>query len=247
MENKNKVFATLIAAIMVFSFLSVAQLLPVSAQTGLSPTCTSTVSGYSGSFNYCTVTLVTGWNLVSLPVVPNSTYIPPSQLKGSYSNYFSGPANSVNNLFTHSYLGLVSKVYSYSARTKTWTFCIVVSGPSCTGTLTTMVDGSAYWVFTTGAAVLGVGGWIVQPGAVPPAYTLYQGWNLVGFKPQPTIAPEETENYFESVASYIDAAHVYTWSYSSPAVWVLLGPTDSIPVGNGMWVFLTTTSAVLYP
>jgi len=248
LENKNKIFATIVTAIMLFSFISLVQVLPVAAT---SPTanpylCNDSAPSYTGSFNYCRIHLVLGWNLVSLPVVPNSTALTAAQiLKPAYNQFFVGAANSVNNVFNRTGIEFVTSVYTYNGHT--WSFCITKSLllGACSNTMT-MVDGSAYWVLTTSANVaLAVGGWIIQPASAPPGYSLVKGWNLVGFKPQPSIGVEETGTYLSSLGSNYDTAHVYSWDNVNGA-WVLLGGTDNIPVGNGMWVFLTSAQT-LYP
>ncbi len=263
MESKNKFFATIVTAIMLFSFISLSAMLPVRATTpvGLPYTCNSTVSYYTGSFNYCTITLVSGWNLISLPVVPNSTVITAAQLKNkAYVQYFAGAANTIGNLFTKEGLPELAHsptvaVWTYNAKTATWLFCTLTATTDCSAssTLKTMVDGAAYWVLTTSPVTLMVGGWVIVPQMVPPSYTLYKGWNLVGFKPQPTIASEYASAYFSSLTGSYDPAHVYAWQNPSPSGWLLLTigstPTsgDMIPVANGMWVFVTATTATLTP
>jgi len=203
--------------------------------------CTS--SG-GGSFNYCKLSLVQGWNLISLPVVPNSTAITAAQLKyTAYQDFFTGPSNSVNNIFNSTGLASVTSVWTYNG--KTWLFCTVSDG-SCSGSLTTMVDGSGYWVFTTSnTVVLSFGGWIIQQGSAPPAYTLVQGWNLVGFKPQPTIAPETVGPYLSSVTGDYNANNV--WLYDNQAgTWIRATGSTPIPVGEALWVY-TTAPATLTP
>ena len=57
-------------------------------------------------------------------------------------------------------------------------------------TLTTMVDGLGYWINMTHADTLYVLGYVILPASSPPTYSLSTGWNLIGFKPGPTIQSE---------------------------------------------------------
>jgi hypothetical protein len=192
-----------------------------------------------------TITLYQGWNLISLPVVPNSTAITSAQLKyPAYSLFFVGAANSVNNMFNKTGLGLITSVYTYNG--KTWLSCTVKSG-SCVGTLTTMVDGSGYWVFTTSnTVVLSFGGWITQPASAPPSYALVKGWNLVGFKPQPTIQTETAAQYLTSISGSYDPNNVWVYDNTSGA-W-MQGASTTLTPGEAMWILVTSPSgATLTP
>jgi len=179
------------------------------------------------------IPLVQGWNLISLPAVPNSTVLTAAQLKSSaYSLFFTGPANSVDNMFNKTGLASVTSVWTYNG--KSWLSCVVSAG-SCSGTLTTMVDGAGYWVLTTSSSVvLGFNGWSIQPLSSPPSYSLVQGWNLVGFTPEPTIGQESTSSYLSSLNGNYNRVYLYdntsgTWSEN---------PAELQP-GQAVWVYVT--------
>jgi uncharacterized repeat protein (TIGR01451 family) len=104
------------------------------------------------------IALKTGWNLISLPLIPN---------------------NSAIGTVLAGVLGNVSIVYGYdpSAGWKSY----IPGGP--TPSLTTMVDGKGYWINMIAAATLTVNGVVNPlPPTTPPAYSVAAGWNLIGFK-----------------------------------------------------------------
>jgi hypothetical protein len=194
----------------------------------------------SSNSQIVSIQLLAGWNLISLPVAPNSTAITAAQLKyTAYQDFFTGPSNSVNNMFNKTGLAYVTSVYTYNG--KTWLFCTVKSG-SCGGTLTTMVDGSGYWVFTTSnTVVLSFGGWIIQPASAPVAYTLVKGWNLVGFKPQPMVQNEMVGQYLTSISGSYDQNNV--WVYASTG-WIRANSNYMLQPGQAMWILMTAPAAL---
>jgi hypothetical protein len=207
----------------------------------ISPCATS--SSYSGSFEYCKLPpLVQGWNLISLPVVPNSTAITAAQLKyPAYSVFFAGPANSINNLFNATGLKHISGVWAYTG--ETWLYCTVKSG-SCSGTLTTMQDGVGYWVLTTGSSVvLNFEGWVIQPSSAPPTYTLVQGWNLVGYKPEPSVTNETLGTYLSSITGHYDPNNVWVYNNDSQS-WIRADASFELQPGQAMWILMTSPATL---
>lgn len=99
-----------------------------------------------------TISLVAGWNLVSLPLVPLSTKI--GSVLGGVD-----PANNVT--VVESFQGGGWKVFT----------------PPNKGSLTTMVDGVGYWIYMAHPAVFRILGYVIPPGAAPPTYKLTAGWN----------------------------------------------------------------------
>ena len=104
------------------------------------------------------IALKSGWNLISLPLIPNNSAI---------ATVLAGV------------LGQVSIVYGYDPSTGWKSY--IPGGP--TPSLTTMVDGKGYWINMTAAATLTVNGVVNPlPPTTPPAYSVAAGWNLIGFK-----------------------------------------------------------------
>ena len=169
--------------------------------------------------------LFTGWNLVSTPIVPNNNL-----LKSILAPQLAA--------------GEVTIVWSYTGTPRTWQKFI----PPSTGTLTTIVDGNGYWIYMTAPDTLLVGGTVIPPGVAPPTYRLLAGWNLIGFKPQPTLANETTSQFLASLASSdYDSAHVWVWDNYAGA-WVKAGPSTWLAPGQALWVYVTSpTGATLRP
>lgn len=173
------------------------------------------------------IPLNAGWNLVSSPVVPNNNAIK-SML---------APLIAANE---------VTIVWGYvgTGTTRAWASFT----PPSTGTLTTMVDGNGYWIYMKVPDILFVGGTVIPPGALPPAYSLAPNWNLVGFKPQPTITSMTVNAYLSSINLAYDHANV--WIFETDGSWIRV-PLDGstlIKPGRAMWIFvIASTGATLKP
>jgi hypothetical protein len=173
-----------------------------------------------------TITLYQGWNLISLPVVPANTAIGTVLASPIADGSFTG---------VMSYQGGAWKSATLNPTTHK------LSGP-----LTTMQDGYGYWIFMTKADTLSVTGYILAPPpALPPAYKLTAGWNLVGFKPQPTIQTETVEQYLTSISGSYGNVWIYN---NASASWIHGTSTTMLTPGEAMWIFVTSPSgATLTP
>ncbi len=166
------------------------------------------------------IPVVAGWNLISLPVVPNNN-------------------NLKTILAPQIATGHLTIVWSYLTATKSW----ISFTPPSTGTLTTLVDGKAYWVRMTTADTIIVGGTVIPPAVGPPSYVLPQGWNLLGFKPQPNIENETVSFYLSSISSGYDPNSVYIYNNLSGAWTKANGNTLLLP-GQGLWIYVTSATPV---
>ena len=123
-----------------------------------------TVTVSQGVFDVADVTLVQGWNLISLPLIP---------LDSSVNAVLAGILNDVNSVWYWS-----GQWYSF-----------VPGGPS---DLTSMRDGKAYWINMKTAQNLTLAGREMPQGnQLPPTYNVVVGWNMVGFKSTATNVPAE--------------------------------------------------------
>jgi len=166
------------------------------------------------------ISLVQGWNLISLPLIPANTPI---------GTVFGGLALA----------GESSIIWSYQGGK--W-LSATLSGTKFTGTLTTAKDGFGYWVYMTKADTLWVNGYIfAPPPATPPSYSLTAGWNLVGFKPQPTVTTESLSSYLSSITGDYDTAHVYLYQ-NSLGTWT--NTETSLAPGQAVWVYMTTPATL---
>ena len=168
------------------------------------------------------VTLVQGWNLVSLPVVPDNPTI---------TTVLSSQIAS----------GKVSIVWSYTGSPKTWKFF----QPGKSSTLATMNDGAGYWVYMTKTDTLYVTGSVIPPAALPSTYQLNAGWNLIGFKPQPTIQNETVSQYLISISGKYDSNNVWVYDNAGGA-WTRATSSTWIVPCQAMWI-LVTAPATLRP
>ena len=162
--------------------------------------------------------LQAGWNLISLPVVPTQT----------------ATAKLLAPLIQLNELGIV---WGFTPPS-TWSYF----KPPNLGTLASMVDGKGYWVLVTDPINITIVGFVITPGAPPPTYSLATGWNLIGFKPQPTIQNETVSQYLTSVNTKYTLAWVYN---NTEATWTKATPLRQLWPGQGMWISLNATATLI--
>lgn len=164
------------------------------------------------------IDLVAGWNLISLPIVP---------------------VNPKIDIVLASQLGSneIVSVWTYSGTPKAWLFYT----PGKPSTLTTMSDGNAYWIYMLAPDRLYIDGTVIAPNSVPPSYSLSLGWNLVGFKPQPTIENETVSQYLSSIAGSYDANNVWVYDNTGGS-WIRADSSYMLQPGQAMWILMTAPS-----
>lgn len=156
-----------------------------------------------------TVPLDEGWNLISLPLIPNDTDIE-TILVGVSSN--------------------VATVWHYDTETKAWSSW----APVWSGDLLTMEDGKGYWIQMNTADTLVVEGVeFPLPPALPPAYPVFEGWNLIGFK---SCTPRTASDYL--------AAIEYTVMYDGQGQRIM--DSDYLEPGCGYWL-AAPQDGTIYP
>ena len=105
-----------------------------------------------------TIELDSGWNLISLPLIP--TY------GGNITTFLSSISANVLTVWA----------YDPVAGWTSW-------APGWGGDLTAMEDGLGYWINMSGADTLSFAGVeLPLPPLTPPTYDVAVGWNLIGFK-----------------------------------------------------------------
>jgi len=147
---------------------------------------TATATNYSGLeadeahtshrlciMNTAGIPLVRGWNLISLPLIPDNPDIDVVL------------AELVED-------GTVIEVDTYSRPDNKWLTWVADGMAPCD--LDVMVDGVGYWVKMAEADVLVIHGinLPVAGAGVPPTYQLYKNWNLIGFK---SVFPRSVVDY----------------------------------------------------
>jgi len=171
------------------------------------------------------IQLSEGWNLISLPLIPDATAI---GVVISNSTLGSGDVSNV---------GIIR---GYDPATGEFPYYIPATG---SGDLTEMRDGYGYWVFMNAADTLAVTGRVMPaPPEVPPSYDVVVGWNLIGFKSTVDMgAAEYLANLGETypvVWSY-DAG---TGTYSN-----VKDDAEAMEVGHGFWLWATEPGTIVPP
>ena len=186
----------------------------------------------SGASTY-PVSLVQGWNLISVPLVPQNT--PISTVLGALAA-----------------AGAFTNVWSYQGGT--WKSATLnPTTHAITGPLTTMQDGLGYWIYMNQNDTLYVNGYVIPPAASPPSYSLPVGWNLIGFKPQPTVTSEQTggtSGYLNSIEA-TPAGPKYdvtsVWIYDNVhGTWTRATDSTTINPGQALWIYMYS-AGTLHP
>jgi len=179
------------------------------------------------------ITLQEKWNLISLPLVP---------LVGASAN--------INDLLLSipaADRAKILSIWNYDRCTDKW--ATFGNGQS---SLTTMVDGDAYWVRVTypiTSPLCGNISWWVfgtekpMPPASPAQYPVCDGWNMVGFL---------------GTASSTPAAYLWNWAGNMPVIygwnqgcwtvqdWELID-VETLDPGQGYWMAFNGGGAVYVP
>jgi len=151
------------------------------------------------------VDLAKGWNLMSLPLVPADPSI---------------------EVVLSGILVDLESVWSYDRETNTW----FSYSPGVPSTLIQMVDGKGYWVKMTSATTLIIDGTeLPPPPALPPAYKVVPGWNLIGFK---EITTMNASDYLAGV-TWVRMYDFYDGAYH------IVLPDDLMVPGRGYWIAVT--------
>jgi len=166
------------------------------------------------------ITLIEGWNLISLPLIPESSAIE-TVLAGIMDDvisvwyYDAADPNPVPEERWRSYDPEHSEVAD----------------------LHTIEDGKAYWIrMAKGADLTVVGIATALPGEMPRAYSVVEGWNMVGFQSTETM---QAKDYLEGTAL------VRVYKFESGA-WSIVQPAQDMEPGLGYWVAFSEPGTI-YP
>jgi len=207
-----------------FAFIGWTSTGGITVTDNISPATTLELTGPGTlTANYgVSISMQTGWNLISLPLVPSDPLIG-DLLK---------PLLAKNE---------VVSVWTYAGTPRFWQSYVPGKG----GTLTTMVDGNGYWIFMNSADNLNVTGTVVPYAQTPPAYPLVSGWNLLGFKPEPIITNETVSQYLTSITGKYDVNNVWVFNNLNQS-WIRTNSSYLLQPGEAIWI-LMTSSATLKP
>ena len=171
------------------------------------------------------VDLEVGWNLFSLPLIPDDSSV---------------------EAVLDDVLENVDIVWGY--KDNAWSNYLPAVPEF--STLTDMVDGEGYWVKMTAADTETVSGVeLPKPPALPPVYSVYEGWNLIGFK---AVDPMFVDGYLATIPYTIrDSSVCYGWEASIQEydmVYLAGGIVDEgFNPGQGYWLYLTEDANIAPP
>jgi len=168
------------------------------------------------------ITLGTGWNLISMPLIPQAGNIT-AQLAGLGSNW--------------------AEVWAYDRCGGGWTFCY--RDPlSPTPTLTRLVEGAGYWIRMTAPGTLTVTGVVMNTGAsLPPSFPVCVGWNLIGFK---STTAKTAGNYLEALRVNGIRSWTMLYAFDSVGGYTRVVTNDNMVPGKGYWIAVTDAGTI-YP
>ena len=177
------------------------------------------------------MSLMGGWNLVSLPIVPFDTSI-----------------ESVLSSLAFPYD--VISVWYYDCFEDEW--LVYCNGGTTFNTLKTMEDGKAYWILMRhpdeqhwDPAVSGTypytlwvfGTTAPMPPSLPSTYDVCTGWNMIGFRSMEDMAPEDYLVDF-SPSEY---GAIYGWD---PYLQDWVTNPDKLVPGYGYWIPFSVAGAI---
>ncbi len=174
-----------------------------------------------------TISLLDGWNLISLPVTPTNW----TDISGVLAS--ANPSEEVKSVWT--YNAPEGKWYSYSA----------VGGDI--NAISSMEAGMGYWINMNGTGTLTGSGTLYEqlvptgdaPSSQLPQVQLGAGWNMIGYYQ----LPDEENADIEYALSKIDGA----WSGSTADIisfekgtLEVISSVPTMKVGEGYWIFMDT-------
>ena len=150
------------------------------------------------------------WNLISLWLIPDNTSID------------AVTADIQDNLYG---------VYYYDAYTRTWKAYFPDWGVAGSN-LKTMTAGLGYWIKMDAVDTLPVRGYFAPPGPVtPPSYSIYEGWNLIGFHSEREDITART--YFGTQGTHWRS--IFKWNNQTDS-YTSVKPTTILNQGEGYWL-----------
>jgi len=165
------------------------------------------------------ITLADGWNLISLPLIPTD---------GSIDVVLADISDNVIQVRTWVYeAGVLTE--------EVW----INDGPA---DFTVMAAGQGYWIEMTEADELAATGVeLPAPPQAPPSYSVYEGWNLVGFK---SLSASTAEAYLGgAVTLTFEAMYGYD---AAGGVYAVIQLDTNLEPGQGYWLAVSADGTI-YP
>lgn len=166
--------------------------------------------GTSDSYN---LNLNKGWNLISLPLVPED--------------------GSVTSVFTPDVMKDIRVIWTYesSGGSDPWRFYTPLSGYK-PNTLSTISERKAYWVYSQRAMTVTV--WGKAPASDTISMNeLSNGWNFIGYPSMSARSPASIYGTARVVWGYENGQ----WKFYTPLPGYSSNTLDSLKPGNGYWVY----------
>lgn len=168
------------------------------------------------------ITMVPGWNLISLPGEPSDS--------------------DINAVITNAQ---VQTVLTYDPNVPGGWLTAVRDGDSLVGTLSTIDGSHAYWVQQNNndAIKVDIPGFSGGVAAVPPAISLVAGWNLVPAINNSSDTAMDADDYFTG----LDWARAKGWNANTEAWNDILPDTDNSAIAktNGYWIYLNKAGTLV--
>jgi hypothetical protein len=164
------------------------------------------------------VKLNNGWNLMSLPIVPDENDI---------------------EVVLADIMDDVISVHYYRATTGTW--LVYIPDEYWPNPLTTMEDGKAYWINMIAAHNLTVVGQAISEpgsGSPPSSYSVLEGWNMVGFR---SMNPMTAGDYLKET----NWVRIYGFDITQGG-WFSRTESQNMTSGLGYWVAFSEPG-IIYP
>ncbi len=170
------------------------------------------------------VALYTGWNLMSLPLIPTNT--------------------AINSILAPVMPSVISVWYYTGGTSGVWQSY----APGAPSSLTTLADGNAYWVNMSAPATLTFQGRkTICPPAVPsPQYSITSpGWWMVGFK---SSISKAVQSYLPGGSTNCGVTYqVPIYGFNAPIQqYITPAPscTDNMTTGSGYWVYFNSAATI---
>lgn len=159
-----------------------------------------------------------GWNLISLPVVPSNTAI---------ATVLGSAADNIDAVWTYDPTNLNA--------VNGW-LVFVPGNPEGTNNLTLMTTGFGYWVSVTGNANLSGSGTLLIAGPTsPPSRSLQSGWNLIGYYQLPNEDESIPADAFASIGAPV-VGYNGLWGFDNTTGF--FKEVTAILPGDGFWISL---------
>ncbi|MCL0048334.1 hypothetical protein M1N20_02660 [Dehalococcoidia bacterium] len=177
-----------------------------------------------------TIPLESGWNLISLPVMPLISTCIDHVLGDGGIPVDTSILDNVIRVWRHIADGTPPYFGEWEGH------CFVVDGIR---TLTEMKEGYGYWIKMAQPDILTVRGAVMPPPAkTPPTHQLHAGWNLIGVRFVPPVYPDYVtvaEYLGPVIIEYVGAMWYFCTTYGR---FVSLDRDCALKLGHGYWIYI---------